>query len=184
VVVIAFVHRHENYPEKRLERFWPDFNVSWQNILMRSTRKLCIVQPIRTAPASAVVNRNHSEGINMNTPMAIIGAGLGGLTLAHGASQADRSRRAVLPRRALIFLVILAVARVARGGAGDALAAQEIAQTAPAATATGAAPATTLVKRGYVEVGALNMYYEIDGKGKPSYSSMADSGTFPLGARP
>jgi pimeloyl-ACP methyl ester carboxylesterase len=69
--------------------------------------------------------------------------------------QADQSRRAranaLVPWRALIFLVALAVAT---------LAVQNIAHAASSATVAGD---STLVKSGYVDVGGLHMYYEIHG---------------------
>ena len=42
-------------PKNSREQRWPDFDMTWQNLLMRSTRKQCIVQPTKTALASAVV---------------------------------------------------------------------------------------------------------------------------------
>jgi pimeloyl-ACP methyl ester carboxylesterase len=60
-----------------------------------------------------------------------------------------------MPWRALILLVVLAVATPV---------AQNISQAASAATAAGV---STLVKSGYVDVGGLHMYYEIHGADKP-----------------
>jgi hypothetical protein len=42
-------------PTNSREQRWPDFDTTWQNLLMRSRRKQCIVPTTWMAPASAVV---------------------------------------------------------------------------------------------------------------------------------
>lgn len=85
--------------------------------------------------------------------------------MEHGTTILNRRLRAVMPRRALISLLLLAVACGATVCSGGNLVAQEIAQAAPATPIAATPCASASVKSGYVAVEGLNMYYEIHGHG-------------------
>lgn len=75
----------------------------------------------------------------------------------------DRSRRAIMHRCALIFLIILSILSVACAPIVGTVYEKNIAKKAPASTTTKKTTTSTLVKSGYVNVGGLKMYYEIHG---------------------